>query len=371
MNIKTDLRVGATVRFLNAIGGGRVARIQGDTAWIEDEDGFEIPTPVNECVVVEAGDTFIPEIRPSKLIQDKLQQGRSHPKPSAEAPAPRPQPQPQPQRSSRGARPEAGSLSVHLAFLPIDRTKLGLTSYEAYLVNASDYCLYYTYMSAVGTGYKLRASGRLEPQEEVLLEEFAPAELNELDQLAVQLLPFAPDQATRLTEPVSVRLRLDTTKFFKLHAFRPNDFFVDDALVLPVVQRGEVTQEVEVDAAALTSALQGRKEAKAEKKPAQASAPSPRPGEPLVIDLHAQVILETTAGLSSGDILQYQLDFFHRTMKEHLRARGRKLIFIHGKGDGILRAALEKELRHKYRSCRYQDASFREYGYGATQVTIG
>ena len=89
MNTKTNLHVGATVRFLNATGGGRVARIQGDTAWVEDEDGFEIPTSIKECVIVEAGDTFIPEIRPPKLIQEKLQQGRSMPSPQ-EAPAPLP-----------------------------------------------------------------------------------------------------------------------------------------------------------------------------------------------------------------------------------------------------------------------------------------
>lgn len=29
-----------------------------------------------------------------------------------------------------------------------------------------------------------------------------------------------------------------------------------------------------------------------------------------------------------------------------------------------------KELRHRYKTCQVQDASFREYGFGATQVTI-
>lgn len=367
MRSNTELQVGVTVRFLNAIGGGRVARIQGDTAWVEDEDGFEIPTPVKECVVVEAGDTFIPEIRPSKLIQEKLQQGRPKPEPEPLRPAP----QPQPVRAPRSPRPETGSLSVRLGFLPIDHTRLGLTDYEAYLINDSAFTLYYTYLSAVGTGYKLRASGRLEPQEDVLLETFAPAQLNELDQLLVQLLPFAPDHLVPLQEPVSVRLRLDTTKFFKLHAFRPNDYFVDDALLLPVVERGEPAKELEVNAEALSTAMQSKAEPKSERRPASEPKAQRSTDDPLVIDLHADVLLETTAGLSSGDILRYQLDFFHRTMKEHSRERGRRLIFIHGKGDGILRSAIERELRHKYKACRYQDASFREYGYGATQVTLG
>jgi len=45
-------------------------------------------------------------------------------------------------------------------------------------------------------------------------------------------------------------------------------------------------------------------------------------------------------------------------------------VFIHGKGEGVLRNALLKELRTKYKGCRSQDASFREYGFGATMVTI-
>lgn len=49
--------------------------------------------------------------------------------------------------------------------------------------------------------------------------------------------------------------------------------------------------------------------------------------------------------------------------------KGQKIVFIHGKGDGVLRKAIEKELKTKYKQYYYQDASFREYGFGATVVT--
>ena len=50
--------------------------------------------------------------------------------------------------------------------------------------------------------------------------------------------------------------------------------------------------------------------------------------------------------------------------------KGKKIIFIHGKGEGVLRHTIIHELNYRYKKCTYQDASFREYGYGATQVTI-
>jgi hypothetical protein len=37
---------------------------------------------------------------------------------------------------------------------------------------------------------------------------------------------------------------------------------------------------------------------------------------------------------------------------------------------GVLRHALIHEINYRYKHCTYQDASFQEYGYGATQVTI-
>ena len=81
-------------------------------------------------------------------------------------------------------------------------------------------------------------------------------------------------------------------------------------------------------------------------------------------------MLETTAGMSPTDILEYQLDVFRRTVEEYKTQRGKKLIFIHGKGEGVLRHAIIHELNYRYKHYSYQDASFREYGYGATQVTI-
>lgn len=88
------------------------------------------------------------------------------------------------------------------------------------------------------------------------------------------------------------------------------------------------------------------------------------------VDLHAHEILESTAGMSAGDIKQYQLSVFHKTMDEHLKEKGRKIVFIHGKGDGVLRKAIIDDLKYYYKTCEYQDASFQQYGFGATMVII-
>ena len=65
----------------------------------------------------------------------------------------------------------------------------------------------------------------------------------------------------------------------------------------------------------------------------------------IIIDLHADELLETTVGMTSADILEYQLDVFRRTLDQYKGQRGKKLIFIHGKGEGVLRHAIIHELQ--------------------------
>ena len=76
------------------------------------------------------------------------------------------------------------------------------------------------------------------------------------------------------------------------------------------------------------------------------------------------------AASSNIEIMIINIDAFRKAMDENLRNKGTRIVFIHGKGEGVLRQAIMKELNYRYKGHDVQDASFREYGYGATQVTI-
>ena len=45
-------KVGDTVRFLSTTGGGRVVKIDGQIAHVEEDDGFVTPVLLKELVVV-------------------------------------------------------------------------------------------------------------------------------------------------------------------------------------------------------------------------------------------------------------------------------------------------------------------------------
>ena len=90
----------------------------------------------------------------------------------------------------------------------------------------------------------------------------------------------------------------------------------------------------------------------------------------LEVDLHINALLDNTTGLSPAVLLNTQLTEFRIIMDRNIRKKGQRIVFIHGKGDGVLREAIIKELRRRYRTCTYEDADFQRYGYGATLVTI-
>ena len=63
----------------------------------------------------------------------------------------------------------------------------------------------------------------------------------------------------------------------------------------------------------------------------------------LTIDLHIEAI-PGGRNIPKGQQLQFQMDTFRRVIRENSARRGQKIHFVHGIGDGILKAAIRKEL---------------------------
>ena len=261
-------------------------------------------------------------------------------------------------------------LNVYLAFVPVDIKAVSTTSFESYLVNDSNYYLYYTYLGAEGKAWSVRSHGLIEPNTKLLLEEFEKVLLNDLERVAVQLTVFKDRRSFQLKPAVSVELRIDTVKFYKLHTFQQTDFFETPALLYGIVENDRPAKQVYVSAEDIQEALlQKRAVDNAPRKP-QPVVKRGGKNDIIEVDLHIGELLDDTRGMSNGEMLNYQLDKFREVMEQYRNKREQRIVFIHGKGDGVLRRALLDELKRKYPACKAQDASFQEYGFGATMVTI-
>ena len=67
------------------------------------------------------------------------------------------------------------------------------------------------------------------------------------------------------------------------------------------------------------------------------------PDGSLTIDLHIEAIPGGT-NVPKGQQLQFQMDTFRSAIRDNMRHKGMKITFIHGIGDGTLKAAIRKEL---------------------------
>ncbi len=71
------------------------------------------------------------------------------------------------------------------------------------------------------------------------------------------------------------------------------------------------------------------------------------------VDLHLDKI-PGGESIPQREALDFQMNYFRRTLRSNLKYRGRRLIFIHGVGDGILASALRRELDETFAiSCTY------------------
>ncbi len=90
----------------------------------------------------------------------------------------------------------------------------------------------------------------------------------------------------------------------------------------------------------------------------------------LEVDLHIEKLVRVWHEMQPIEILNYQLTIFRKTMRDNLRYRGRKIVFIHGRGKGVLKNAICQALDHDFPQCTYHDASFAQYEFGALMVII-
>lgn len=389
------MKIGDKVRFLSESGGGVIAGFQGkNIVLVEDEDGFQIPTPINDVIQVIDDDYSTGKVVGSTLpkptsVKNALTSSASdnEEEPIDDDPSTKEISFRAPAEERKGGN----LLSCYLAFVPIDMKDMTHTRFESYFVNDSNYYVRFTYLSAEGNSWKLKSSMEVEPNTKEFIEEFGKEDLNDLGHVAIQLLSYKRDKSFMLKPTIDVQFRIDTVKFYKLHTFQENDFFELPALLYTIVENDKVTRPLVVDSKQLKEEMY-QKEPKDHIEVTKADEKGndtyvrryndrKQTGNPfqlkhrgdediVVVDLHAHELLDTTTGMSAIDILNFQLQKFRDTLQQYKDKKGQRIVFIHGKGEGVLRRALINDLNYRYKKYQYQDASFQEYGYGATQVTI-
>ncbi len=396
------MRLGDKVRFLNEIGGGKIVAFQkNNIVLVEDEDGFEIPISITDIAVVSSDDYSTAKTLKS-IAQDEKAMSEESDNRSIKAilngnndnesilseeenddPADKIVSFKTPIEEVKGRN----KLTAYLAFIPTSKDISTNTLFKSYFINDSNYYLQYIYCIEKENNWLLYSSGLIEPNTKKIISEVHRNQLNDLEQVCIQIIAYKEDKEFILKPCINSQFRIDAIKFCKQNSFQENPFFNAPALLYTIVKDDKIVRPLQMNVEEISESMLTNNDAilrenqnkslasvvqksDVKKNTVETIKRDKEGNEFLIIDLHANKLLEQTEGLTSLDILNYQLKKFRDTLYYYRKKKNTKIVFIHGKGEGILRNAIINELRFKYKSYQYQDASFQEYGYGATQVTI-
>ena len=338
------MNIGDKVRFLSQTGGGIVVGFdRKGWALVEDSDGFEIPMPIKECVLIE--ENVVSKQDDTKKLSVK----------------------------------GGDKLCISLEY----------NKSEAILNNQSNYNLLVTYAVFYMDKCNLAFAGEVLPYEKKLIFNIDKSALQDgTKRVQIRVIPFKRGEGkdvyikqgvtslyTGVNEAKSWSDKPIIEKEFSLNMINLiqgkniNITIINENEEPKVNNLEQLKKELEFKYKNDINSI-SKKEVKKIEEDDEDSLIKLNSQGVLEVDLHIDSLLDSTKGMNNGDILLYQLDKFNEVMNLYKNKRGTKVVFIHGKGDGILRQAILKELKNRYPKSKSQDASFREYGFGATMIIV-
>lgn len=87
------------------------------------------------------------------------------------------------------------------------------------------------------------------------------------------------------------------------------------------------------------------------------------------VDLHIDQLTNSSKGMTNHDMLTLQIETAKRKLEFAISKRFQKVVFIHGKGEGVLKLELDY-LFGRYNNVKFYEANYKKYGLGATEVYI-
>jgi len=356
---------GDKVRFLNSTGGGTVVKeINAFMVSVAIEDGFEIPTLTAELVAIE------PAGSSSDMFVNKNER-RSSPPPAPKAPEPKPEPEVDERISRIVLRGDAQTVAsgIYLAWVPQDQNQLLLGLIDVYLVNNTAFDILYSFSiknkegNSSGMDY-----GSVPPESKLVIESIVRDDIADWSHGVIQVLFFS-DENEKVLMPVSVSFRVKGSVFYQEGSYHETKFLANrKAVMYTVCELNRVPSTYEQ--------IINEKENR-EPVPAAAARFKPEtaidkhrtaPGE-AEVDLHISALRESYGKLSPHEILTIQVSYFERMLASAIAFKFKKVVFIHGIGNGTLKQAIIRHLSD-YGDIELRTAAFSKYGNGAVELIL-
>lgn len=345
-------KTGDKVKFLNETGGGIVSKIvSGSLVYVTTEDGFDLPVSTSDIIKIN------PETRAEKMFDQDFDI-----KPGTSSAAPVTDPAPAKTRVRKSAEEPAG---YYLAFVPADQQWFISGNIEVRLINHTDHDILYNFLLRDEEGeYFGFDYGSVEAGSSSEIDSIEREALPGWTDGIVQIIPHSEEEAFL---PLQCGFHIKAGKFSSEGSYQDSGLFNDKAIVFRLAE------------AKMARKVSGKKDVVKEEEPVEIKA-SLQKKETLigkhatgphaaVVDLHIGELVDNIAGMNSHDMFLLQMNYFERALNSAMENNFKKITFIHGVGNGVLKNAIIERLKD-FEGTENKQASLAEYGNGALDVIV-
>lgn len=336
-----EIKQGDKVKFINDVGGGTVtAIIDKNKVLVSGEDGFDMPVLIKDLLVTER--KVVESIPTPDPVQIEI---------------------------------DPDSDSADESYTLIDEEVVFALQLKnnseifSYLINVSTYHLFYTASIKKDGEMLLLDSGKLEPDTKVGIGRIANLNMDENMLIHINVIFFGPT-FYKYVQPVNRKIEILPSDLYSGLLLKENDYLDQNAAIFTVHSFKSPDKNftnTKIDSGA---ALKKHFEEKDIPETAEPPKKIEKSENITEVDLHIQQIVDDYERLTSAEIITIQMARFKTSLDTALIHKTRKVVFIHGVGNGKLKFEIRKSLEKDYADLLFQDASFKEYGYGATMVLI-
>lgn len=349
-------KIGDKVKFLNENGGGIVrAVIDNRMVKVETEDGFEMPVLSSDLILDFRS-------RPKEEVSFTRMQANAAVAAQAATEA-------EEIRISEinpwgRIKEEEG---VYLAFEPHEQQWILTGDIDVIVLNHSPFELLYNLFLKQDGSLEGIDFGSIPAKSKIVIDTIARDELENWCSGFIQLM-FHQDTPAKVFLPAHITIEIKPSRFFTEGSYRTNTLLQGKALIMAIsplntleIATGSETEQKFGTVGSSSSAIQSKETPLIDKHRTQLFEAE--------VDLHIGELVDNILGLSSHDMYTTQIAYFKKMLDSAIKNDYRKVTFIHGVGNGVLKNAIIKELEN-YEGLENKMASISKFGVGAIDVLI-
>ncbi len=349
------LKVGDKVKFLNERGGGVIrAIIDSKMVRLETEDGFEMPVLASELIKdfraeKESGVEYFTQ--PTSPARTEVVEEQEETRISGINPW-------------GTIKEEKG---IYFAYEPHERQWVLTGDLDIVLINHTSFEVLYNIFLIQDGVMKGVDYGSVPYESKIVIDTISRDEIENWTKGFIQL-SFHKDEPGKVFLPAHCVLNIKTSRFYKEGSYQSSTLLQGRTILISIAPENTL-QVASDEEEAIKAGIQHQSVPAEPLREKQLIDKHRSASGEAIVDLHIGEIVDNISGLKSQDMFNLQMNYFRKSLDSAIKNGYRKVTFIHGIGNGVLKNAIINEMKD-YEGIENRMASISKFGAGAIDVMI-